>query len=287
MSADQSSERPFDAILECRGRPIGFRRTKWGGEIRAIERGYFPCSSTGYRSMGCYGEGENASAPTAEALEELAVNQERENASLLKRCHKALRHPGRPNGVGDFITATGAADMALGNGFYATPAMRAELWRFAYRIYSAIIDTPQAHPGHESQLLNRGAWTPEHCDTAFQRVVEARDWLRNLLDGNFTEQPHKSRVHYSGAFSYFELPAVAPEARVGAPALDMSLGLELTSADAGEPELEDEDADDELEALDEDDDSEESDSSDESPVKVTVTSRLVEVITSDAQMSLF
>lgn len=286
MSAVETSERPFDAILECRGRPIGFRRTKWGGEIRAVERGHFPCSSTGYRSMGCYGEGENAGAPTAEALEELAVNQDRENASLLKRCHKALRHPGRPNGVGDFITTTGAADMALGNGFFATPAMRAELWRWAYRIYSAIIDTPQAHPGHPSQLLNRGAWTPEHCDAAFQRVLETRDWLRNLLDGNFTEQPHRSRVHYSGAFSYLELPAVAPEVRVGAPALDMSLGLDLPAASAAA--LDDEDSEQaEGEDLPEDDELDDEDDSEESPDSVTVTTRLVEVITSDAQMALF
>lgn len=163
--------------------------------------------------------------------------------------------------------------------------MRAELWRWAYRIYSAIIETPQAHPGHESQHLNRNAWTPVHCEAAFQRVIAAHAWLRDLLDGNFV-RPALSRIQYSGAYSYFELPAAAVEQRVGAPELDMSLGLDIPAASAAA--FDDEDSEQiDGEDLPEDDELDDEDGPAESSDSVTVTTRLVEVITSDAQMTLF
>lgn len=280
------SNENIDTIIEIRGRKIGYRRTQFGGELHAVERGYFPCSSTGYRSLCGFGIGKDALLPSAEWLEELAVAQDRENQATLKYAFKAIRQPGRPNGVANFIVATGAADKAFSNGFFATPQVRAELWRAAFRVYTAIIDTPEAHPGHPSQQLRRDVWTAEACESSFQHVVAQRQWLRDLLDGTFILPDWELRDLPWGASTYFDLPASGPEAQIGAPALDMSLSLDIPSstpaveADLPDDESEDEMSDDDAELDSDDDESDES-------VPVTVTTRLVEVITSDAQMSLF
>lgn len=284
MSAVVSSERSLDAILECRGRRIGFRHTRFGGEIHAVDRGYFPCSSTGYRSLGRYAFGDNAPLPGVADLEALAVEQDKVNVSLLKRCHRALRAPGRPNGVDNFIYASGAADCALAHGFFADPALRADLWRSAFRIYTAIIDTPEAHPGHSSQCLNRNAWTPDYCVSRLQLIVDTRTWLRDLLDGTFVLPDWPRQYLPLGAASYFDLPAAA-EARVGAPSLDMSLGLEITASSAACDSDDNEDS--ECDDFADDDALEDADLDEADSVPVTVTSRLVAVIRSDAQMSLF
>ena len=39
------------ATFTVRGRPVGFVPGRFGGALVAVERGYFPVSSTGYRSL--------------------------------------------------------------------------------------------------------------------------------------------------------------------------------------------------------------------------------------------
>lgn len=233
MSSQQlpSDENQMDAIFELRGRKIGYRCTRWGGELHAIERGYFPCSSTGYRSLSGAKE-----TPSIALLEALAENQDQENASLLKRCRQALRNTGA-HGC-DFILSRSAAEAAFANGFFASPDVRPELWRVAYQLCHHIVATPEIHPAHPNQGLNRTAWTPEHCEAALQEVIAHRDWLADLLNGTFALPKWSDHRLPFGATSYFRLPTAGPEGTIGTPALEMSLGLDIPvadTADADEP----------------------------------------------------
>lgn len=232
-----TDENKMDAIFELRGRKIGYRCTRWGGELHAVERGWFPCSSTGYRSLSGAKD-----TPSIALLEALAMNQDCENASLLKRCRQATRNTnvhGR-----DFILARSAAEAALGNGFFAAPDLRAQLWPVAYQLFNHIIAAPEIHPAHPTQGLNRTVWTPDHCETAIRHVIAHRDWLAGLLNGTFalpgwTDQrvPHE-------ATAYFRRPPAGPEPVIGVPALEMSLGLDIPAADKAEHDDEATDDDD-------------------------------------------
>lgn len=229
-----SDGKQMDTIFELRGRKIGYRCTRWGGELHAVERGWFPCSSTGYRSLSGAKE-----TPSTALLEALAVDQDCENASLLKRCRQALRNTnvhGR-----DFILARSAADAALGNGFFAASDIRTQLWPVAYQLYNHIIATPEIHPAHPGQSLNRNVWTPDYCETALRQVIAHRNWLADLLNGIFAPPGWTDQRVPHEATAYFRLPTTGPEGIIGAPALEMSLGLDLSAAAMADSDAPDDD----------------------------------------------
>ena len=65
-------------VFTVRGRPVGFNATRWGGELVAVERGYFPVSPTGYRSCtGFVGREDIPADVLTEFMESVAKEQDR------------------------------------------------------------------------------------------------------------------------------------------------------------------------------------------------------------------
>lgn len=172
-------------VLTVRNRPVSFQPGKWGGGLHAVERGYFPISGTGYRSLsGLYGaHGEDAAAEISpEFLETLAANHDRERRSVLARLARPLV-PG-PDPLSNYVSASIDADKALEEGFFAPDAERADLWAGAFRIYAVIDTDPRFQPAPRSP-----AWTEAHCTEALLRARDTLAFLRQLASGDFPAGP--------------------------------------------------------------------------------------------------
>src|SRR5258707_8925667 len=114
--ADSTEAKPVTHVFPVCGRPVGFQPSSWGGALVAVERGYFPVSSTGFWSISCGVQLENgAISPTY--LESLAVNQDREPEALLKRLREAVKPVGDP--IGNYIHVSLAYEKAVQEGFFA------------------------------------------------------------------------------------------------------------------------------------------------------------------------
>ncbi|MFA5262966.1 MAG: hypothetical protein WC378_04010 [Opitutaceae bacterium] len=192
-------ENPVAHVFSVRGRPVGFRRTRWGGELVAVERGSFPVSSTGYRSLaGAFGFRENVQAADIppEYLESLAAEQDKERRMLLARLQ---RRPelGRDR-LGNFISASMDVEKALNDGFFAPERDRTALWGGAYRLVCLIDADTRFQPEP-----NDAAWTPEQCARGLAGQRELRGWIERLARGDFVRPP-LTRLYC--AQGYFELP---------------------------------------------------------------------------------
>jgi hypothetical protein len=186
-------------ILTVRDRPVAFRPTRWGGELLAVERGFFPVSSTGYRSLaGVYGFRENVRAADLSPLflESLAEKEELERRCLLKRLARGPQ-PGRSR-LGDFINVRMDAEQAINAGFFAPDQERPELWGGAYRLLCRIDSNPRFQPEP-----NDAAWTPDYCAKALEEQRELKQWIERLAKGDFSP-PHPAQRYCP--HSYFDLP---------------------------------------------------------------------------------
>lgn len=187
-------------VFTVRGRPVGFEPQRWGGALVAVERGYFPVSSTGYRSLcGLAGGKEfGPEAVSGEFLESLSLEQDRERESLLRR----LREAAAPmaDGVSTFVHVSLAAEKAVQDGFFATDRDRAALWAGAHRLLRLVETDARFRPAPDS---SRPIWTKEHCDASMDRVRELLAVLRCCAGG---EMPKELPENLIGARVYLELP---------------------------------------------------------------------------------
>ena len=199
--------------LTVRGRPVGYRRSRFGGELIALERGYFPVSSTGYRSLARGIRLEDAPAPDPEFLETLATNNDAQTARVLQQTRKLLRLP-HPDGLAGYAVLA-----SIDQGLFARDADRILLWHAAYALADRILRTPALQP-----TANTGpAWTPEHCARLMGAVQEACTWLKDGLAGRIN--PLTSYMeHYTSSSSYFALPERS-EPIIGLPELTTELAL--------------------------------------------------------------
>lgn len=79
---------PIRHVFAVRGRPVGFRPSRWGGALVAVERGYFPISATGFRSLaGEFGQTEEVDPGEIphSFLELLVTAQDKARRALLAR----------------------------------------------------------------------------------------------------------------------------------------------------------------------------------------------------------
>lgn len=213
-------------VLTVRSRPVAFQAGRWGGALAAVERGYFPVSGTGYRSLsGLYGaHGEDAATEiTPEFLEALAVNQDGERRSVLARIARSPE-PG-PDPLSNYVSASIDADKALEEGFFATDAERAELWAGAFRLFALIDTDPRFQPTTSGPV-----WTAAQCAEAVARARESLAFLRQLATGKFPTGP--LRRHLS-ASAYFALPPKpGGERPITLPALTGEFSLDLPAVSA-------------------------------------------------------
>jgi len=187
-------EEKITQIFSVRNRPVGYRAGRWGGALVAIERGEFPISSTGYRSL----SGLAAEAVTPEFLEELARTHERERQDVLQRLREAHQPVGEP--ISNYIQASGAYEQGLIHGFFASDRNRAALWSGAHQLLCRVDDDARFQPAPERTFV---AWTKEHCGRALMRARELKVMLARLAARDF---PEEFPVRLLGVQCYLALP---------------------------------------------------------------------------------
>lgn len=194
-----------DAIthtFRVRGRPVGFVPGHFGGALVAVERGYFPISSTGYRSLaghfGISGEADPA-AVSAEFLEALATAQDRHRRTLLAQLRRTP--VATSDRLGNFIGVSIEAEAALGEGFFAPEAERFGLWAGAFRRLSLIDSDPRFQP-----VPTATVWTVAGCAEALAARRAALEFVRRLATGELPSPP--DGTHFAVP-SYYELPPKA------------------------------------------------------------------------------
>lgn len=211
-------EEKITQVFTVRDRPVGFRSSRWGGALVAIERGEFPISATGYRSL-C---GVPAEAVTPAFLEELARAHEREHQDVLRRLREAHQPVGEP--ISNHIQASSAYEQGLLHGFFSSDRDRAALWSGAHQLLCRVDDDRRFQPTPKRTFV---AWTPEHCARALARARELKGLLARLAAGDF---PAELPVRLIGAQGYLGLPPKP----VGEPKIDLGgytteMALELPS----------------------------------------------------------
>ena len=183
-------------IFSVRGRPVGFEPGRFGGALVAVERGFFPVSSTGYRSLaghfGINGEADPA-VISPEFLEALAVAQDRTCRALLARLRRTPRPT--PDRLGNFISMSSEAEAALTEGFFARDDERAALWSGAFQRLSLINTDGRFQPAP--------AWTSDSCAEALAARRASLAFLRRLAAGELPPPPAGTHL---AVRAYFELP---------------------------------------------------------------------------------
>jgi hypothetical protein len=186
-------------IFSVRGRPVGFVPGHFGGALVAVERGYFPVSSTGYRSLaghfGVSGEADPAMI-SADFLEGLSAAQDHTRRALLAR----LRRTPVPTSdrLRNFISVCIDAEAALAEGFFAPDEERFALWRGAFRLLSFIDTDARFQPAPTAP-----AWPAAGCADALAARRALLAFLRELAGGALPVLPEGTHV---ASQTYLELP---------------------------------------------------------------------------------
>jgi hypothetical protein len=226
-------------VFSVRGRPVGFVPGRFGAALVAVERGYFPVSSTGYRSLAGHCGVTDDLDPAGlcpEFLEALAVAQDRNHQCLLARLRRSPVPT--PDRLGNFIGVSIDAEAALAEGFFAPDAERIALWRGAFRLLHLIDTDPRFQPTPSSP-----AWSIMGCAQALAARRGALAFVRQLATGELPPPP--AGTHFAQR-SYLELPAKADgEPAFELPAITAELPLDLPpgyATDDEEPEIGDEES---------------------------------------------
>ncbi len=212
-------------VFSVRGRPVGFRPSRFGGELVATERGLFPVSPTGYRSLSgiCGGKPASHDMVSTEFLEALAVERDREHQQLLKLLREGAKPVGQP--VANYVHVSVAFEQAVQNGFFATDRERTALWSGAHQLL-CLVDTdprfqPVPHPCYP-------AWTSKHCGQSHERALELLAVLKRLAAGELPLQLPPGLV---GVSEYLRLPPKpGGEPRIDLGAGNIEMRLEISSA---------------------------------------------------------
>lgn len=218
------SEERVREVLTVRERPVGWVEGKWGSSLVAVERGSFPVSQTGYRSLsGLRGK------PTPEFLEALAKERDQERREILARS----REPVRPDAesLRNYIHVSSSAEKAFHDGFFATDAERAKLWPAAFKLFSLIDTDARYQPAPDIR------WSQDSCNKALARTREALQFLKVCASGEFPKKiPFKTPWLQIVPTSYFQLPPKpGGEPVVALPAVTASLSMDLTAAAVPRP----------------------------------------------------
>jgi hypothetical protein len=189
-----------DHILTFRGVSIRIAFGHYGPEIHATTRGYFPFSSTGFRSF----SGVAAETATEQAfLEEQAALEDARREEHLRAVPKLLARP-REDPLSNFLALTSAISDLLRDGFWATAPNRARAWRAAHWAFEALED-------RRFQPTPRTPWTPEFCAKHLAEWRAARATVAAAMDAA-PEILRSAPVLQLSLVGYFDLPAIA-EAR--------------------------------------------------------------------------
>ncbi len=211
-----SGEEKITKVFTVRGRPVGFQAGIWGGALVAVERGDFPISPTGFRSMSGAGE----ASVTPGFLEELAKTHERERKGLVERMREAERPAG--DTIINYIHASGAYEQAIQYGFFAPDRDRSALWAGANRLLCIVDSDARFQPTPDPTYV---AWKAEACAEALARTREFKALLGKLAAGDI---PAEMPIRLLGANAYLALPPKPggePKIDLGGYTAEMALEL--------------------------------------------------------------
>ena len=225
MPGSESSVSSVAHVFTVRGRPVGFQPARFGGALVAVQRGYFPVSPTGYRSLsGHFGTGPGApdSIP-AEFLESLAVNEDQNRRRLLVQLARVPR--AGADALGNYITVSGTASQAVQAAFFAPDDERAQFWGGAFRLLCLIDSDRRFQPASTAP-----AWTPAACATSLASQRELLGYVRRVASGDLSAKPPGFHI---GVSAYFDLPE-RPEvqAAFALPTITQEFGLDVPTASA-------------------------------------------------------
>ena len=200
-------------MFTVRNRPVLFTKGdgRYSESLHAVERGPFPISQSGYRSMaGClYNWHDDSDIPldaaiTPEILDALAVKQEKELQAALIRAKRSARV--RPNGsVSQFITLSSTATCITKYGLFADNKTRREVWHAAYPLFQTICD--DNHFSIEKMAGQAPAWHEEGCRVQLALCREQFALLRRFMAGDLRiEDNDHIALTYMGSSLYFDLP---------------------------------------------------------------------------------
>lgn len=215
-----AGEEKVTRVFTVRDRPVGYQPGRWGGALVAVERGEFPISPTGFRSLSGAGE----SAVTLAFLESLADAHARERRELLQRLQEAQKPVGDP--IYNYIHISGAYEQAIQYGFFATDRERTALWSGAHQLLCRVDSDRRFQPAPDNVHV---AWKQEHCDAALTRAREFKTLLARLAAG---ELPKELPMRLLGANAYLQLPerpGGEPKVELGGFTAGMALELPLNA----------------------------------------------------------
>lgn len=213
-------EEKITRVFSVRNRPVGYRAGRWGGALIAVERGEFPISPTGYRSL----SGMVAAAVTPDFLEKLAQAHERERQDVLRRMREAHTTVGEP--ISNYIHASSVYEQGVLHGFFASDRDRATLWSAAHQLLCRVDDDARFQPVPEQTFV---AWKAKHCAAALARARELKALVMRLSAGDF---PAALPMRLIGAQGYLDLPPKPggePKVDLGGYTAEMALELPAVS----------------------------------------------------------
>lgn len=224
----------LDHVFTVRGRPVGFRSERFGGALVAVERGYFPISPTGYRSLAGHFGGGAGEVPdiSPDFLETLARSDDQARRALLTQLARAPKVEHDP--LGNYIWISGRAVQAVQAALFAPDAESETLWGGAFRLLSLIDTDRRFQPASTAP-----AWTAEACANALEDARELLAYVRRVAAGDFSQRPPGLHFGVSGCFELPENPA--RERAFALPELTAEFALDLpptTEADEGDEEWE-------------------------------------------------
>lgn len=183
VSLDQAARVLPAVIYSVRGRPVGFVPGRYGGGLVAVERGYFPVSNTGYRSLTDLYTANGMTAVTSvpsDYLEALAVEEDFQRRSTINRLKKTPRSG--LDGLGDFIEIVYGAEGAFGHGLFAPERDRIDLWRESHRLLR-LVETGVRFTGVPADFaLSENDWNATR-----RRLGTLRQFIENAAAGDFSE----------------------------------------------------------------------------------------------------
>lgn len=148
-------------------------RLDWDG-YHAVTRGYFPLSSTGFRSY------SGLASADAALLDARAVENDRAGEALLRAvqdCRKIAPARAYETTFARFVRYTGPAERAIEAGLFATKELRGDLWGYAVRILEMIQDMPELHPRPGEK------WTAQECSDRTKRLRDLIEATRLAIAG--------------------------------------------------------------------------------------------------------
>jgi hypothetical protein len=221
-------QKTYTRVFTVRGRPVAFNASRWGGELVALERGYFPVSSTGYRSCtGFVGRTDITDEMLTEFMESVAKEQDREHEALIKRLREGMKPVGGP--ISNYIHVSLSYEKAFQDGFFATDMQRAGLWAGAHQLLCLVDSDARFQPAPDPTYP---VWTKKQCDQSLDFARALRGLLPRYANGDFSVAPP---VRLLGAQGYFRLPPKAggePKVELVGYTAEMALNLSPKSAPA-------------------------------------------------------